>query len=237
MDKVLLAVLVLIISMSAFAQDVEITCEGKVIRCENGNKDHFDMVNDCPYEEVDTTKLPQKVLINAKAYLIKRVGVSFYRQKLNYYQSQIVDFARFDEIKKQKGWIDEKSDKRVKYAIQYYFVVEGDMKYYISIVFDEKGNIISKDQLPAKARNNNFDRMISVCDAKKIAESDELFSGKLEGISLEYYLKQNALCWRAEKPSVKGSKSFERMHRFIWIDANTGQIVKRESEAWRSAHY
>ena len=76
-------------------------CGDKEIECENGNKDHFDMVRHCPYQQTDTTKFPRVVLDNARKYLTERVGYQFYQQ-LNYYACQIVDFSKFDEIKKTK---------------------------------------------------------------------------------------------------------------------------------------
>lgn len=222
-----------IFTLTALSQDLSLKCGGKEIECENGNKEHFDMVIHCPYQETDTTKLPQVVLENARKYLTKRVGQQFYQQ-LNYYACQIVDLSKFDEIKKQKGWIDEKADKSVKYAIQYFFIVQDSMRYYLTLAFYKSGNIISKDQLPNISSNKQFDKIISVCNAKQFAEQDKKFKGELQNISLEFFDKANVFVWRIEMPSVKGKKKRENIHRFLLLNANNGQLVKRETETWIS---
>lgn len=223
----------LTVSLTVFSQDLKLKCGDKEIECQNGNKSHFEMVSACPYEETDTLHLPQTIKDNAKKYLLERVGIDFYR-KLNYYSSQIVDFKKYKEIKKQKGWISKRSDRRVKYAIQYYFIVQDSMRYYLSVVFDKDGNIISSDQFPNYKSNEQFDKTISVCDTKFIAEQDTIFPGRLLNVSLEYFDNANTFVWRVEKPPVAGTKPRETIHRFILINAVSGQIIKRETETWTS---
>lgn len=191
------------------------------------------MVIHCPYEETDTLHLPQVIKDNAKKYLIGRVGSGFYG-KLNYYSSQIVDFEKYKKIKKQKGWISKTSDRRVKYAIQYYLIVQDSMRYYLSVVLDKDGNIISNDQLPNYKSNEQFDKIKSVCDTKLIAEQDTVFPGALLNISLEYLDSSNTFVWRVEKPPVEGIIPRKTIHRFVLINAVNGQIVKRETETWTS---
>ncbi|MHB8401469.1 MAG: hypothetical protein ACYDCN_05595 [Bacteroidia bacterium] len=219
--------------MTVSSQDLKLKCADKEIDCQNGNKNHFEMVVHCPYEETDTLHLPQTIKDNAKKYLIERIGNEFYN-KLNYYACQVVDFKKYKEIKKQKGWISKASDRRVKYAIQYYFIIQDSMRYYLSVVFDKDGNIISSDQLPNYKNNGQFDKIIGVCDTKLIAEQDTMFSGRLLNISLEYLANANTFVWRVEKPSIAGTKRREEIHRFILINAVSGQIVKRETESWTS---
>jgi len=221
-------------SVTTFSQDLTLKCGEKEIECENGNKDHFDMVMYCPYEETDTTKLPQIVLDNAKQYLTARVGQNFFHV-LNYYECQIVNFKKFAKIKKQKGWVSEKSDKRVKYAIQYYFIIQDSLRYYLTIVFDKDGKIISKDQLPSVSKNKQFDKILNVCDAKAIAEQDKVFTGELQNISLEYLGSANTFVWRIEKPAVKEGKKRQRVRRFLLVNANSGKVIKRETEIWTIA--
>ena len=191
------------------------------------------MVVHCPYEETDTLHLPQAIRDNARKYLVERAGNEFYI-KLNYYSCQVVDFKKYKQIKKQKGWISNTSDRRVKYAVQYYFPVQDNMRYYISLVFDKEGKIISDHQLPDHKSNSGFDKLISVCETKLIAEQDTVFAGRVLGISLEYSNSANAFVWRAEKPSVPGKQPKESIHRFILINAVSGQITDRETETWTS---
>jgi len=218
----------LTVSLTVLSQDLKIKCGDQEIDCQNGNKEHFRMIVYCPYAENDSTKIPKTILDTAKKYLTNRIGETFY-EKLNYYGCQIID----TKIKQKRDW-KKLCDKRVKYGIQYYFVVQDSMKYYLSIVFDKSGNIISKDQLPNFKSNDQFDKIISVCDTKLIAEQDTVFPGRLLGISLEYSASANTFVWRVEKPSVLGAKPRENIHRFILINAVNGQIVKRETESWTS---
>ena len=219
--------------LSVYSQDLKLKCGDKEIECQNGNKSHFKMITHCPYEETDSSHLPQNIKDNAKKYLIERVGNEFYNT-INYYSSQVVNFKKYKEIKKQKGWLSKRSNKRVKYAIQYYFKVQDSMRYYISVVFDKDGIIISNDQLPNYKSNVQFDKIKSVCDTKLIAELDTVFPGRLLNISLEYLDSANTFVWRVEKPSVLGTKPRESIHRFILLNAVSGQIVKRETETWNS---
>ncbi|HYV92891.1 MAG TPA: hypothetical protein VE978_13930 [Chitinophagales bacterium] len=219
-----------------FSQDLTMKCGDSEIGCNNGNLDHFEMVEHCPYEETDTTKLPSVVRDNARRYLTTRVGQQFYL-KLNYYQCQIVDFQRFDEIKQEKGWIDENlSDKRVKYAIQYYFVIQDSLRYYLSLVFDKDGRIISKDQLPSVRKNKRFNEIISVCDANKIAEHGKAFNAEYESTSLEYMDRRNCFVWRieVEEAPVPRGKPNKIIHRILLLNANNGKVMKREKETWIS---
>ncbi len=221
------------VCVTVFSQDLRLRCGDKEIECENGNKSHFEIIANCPYEETDTLHLPQTIKDNARKYLTGRIGSAFY-SKLNYYSCQVVDFTKYREIKKQKGWIRKTSDRRVKYAIQYYFTIQDSMRYYLSIVFDKDGNIISKNQLPDFKSNSRFDKIMSICDTKVIAEQDTVFTGKLQNISLEYLDSANTFIWRVEKPSVAGTKPMERIGRFILINAVNGEIIKRETESWVS---
>jgi hypothetical protein len=224
---------ILKISLGFFSQDLKVKCEDNEIECKNGNKSHFEMVMYCPYEEVDTVNLPVKIKENVKKYLVERIGNDFYNE-LNFYSSQVIDFKKYKKIKKEKGWISKKSDRRIKYSIQYYFNVQDNMRYYITTVLDEEGNIISKDQLPNYKINGEFDKIISICRAKLIAEQDVIFPGKLLNISLEYIDNENSFVWRIENPSIEGEKSDEIIHRFILINAVNGQTIKRETEVGRS---
>lgn len=221
------------IGLKVFSQDLILKCSDKEIVCWNGNKSHFELVIHCPYEETDTLHLPQKIRENVKKYLIDRIGNEFYI-KLNYYSCQVINLKKYKKKRKQKGWVSTSYDKRVKYAIQYYFIVQDSMRYYISIVFDKDGNIISNDQLPNYKNNLEFNNVISVCETKLIAEQDTVYPGKLLNISLEYLDNENTFVWRIEKPSIAGLKPRESIHRFILINAVNGQIIKRETETWTS---
>ncbi len=188
------------------------------------------MVSRCPYTETDTTKIPTSILEINRKYLSERVGAEFY-SKLHYYSCQVIDFSKYREIKKSKPWIDKKNaDKRAKYAIQYYFLVQDSMRYYLSVVYDKNGKLISEHFLPEKQTNQSFDKIIDVCTAVKITEADSVFIGEATSISLEYMPSENAFVWIIRKPDVdEGNNSF---HRYIILNAVTGKLVKRKTEKY-----
>ena len=229
---VLIILIILTVCKTVSSQDFTLKCGEKIIPCENGNKGHFEAVFHFSYTEIDSTKLPKAILDSARKYLINRIGVFFYT-KLYYYACQDVDNKT--KIYKFNGFPNPKLDKRTKYAIQYFFIIQDSMRYYLTIVFDKNGSVISKSQIPNIKKNKQFDKIISLCDAKIIAEQDKTFLGELKNISLEYNDNINSFVWRVEKPFVKGRKPREEIHRFIIINANSGLVINRETESWISA--
>ncbi len=227
--KTFLILTILILAKNIFSQEAQLKCAWKYYYVPTtGNVGHFDMVFNCPYRDTDTTKLPKIINETAKKYLINQIGDTFYPQ-LKYYSCQVVDFNKFEEIKKEKPWIYKGSDKRVKYAIQYYFVTVDSLKYYLTLVFDKNGKIISKEQLPSYKNNKQFEPKVNVCNAIKIAEQDTIFKGESQKITFEYSESANLFVWRVQKPSVMGQKPNETIIRFVLINANSGQVVNRET--------
>jgi hypothetical protein len=224
----ILVIIALTISQLLFANDLKIHCGNRDVNCNNGNKEHFASVSDCPYIETDTNHLPKMILDNARKYLVDRVGGAF-SKRLNYYSCQIVDFSKFDSIVIKKPWISKDADKRIKYAIQYYFVVQDSMRYYILIVFDKDGHIISNDELPSVKQNAQFDKILDVCEAVKVAEQDKVFSGEVETISLEFDKKENCFVWSIQKPEVRKGKH-KVIERYMYLNANTGKLIRRRTE-------
>jgi hypothetical protein len=224
--KQLLIFFALTFSSYAHAQDLFLNCGTRKIPCDNGNKDHFKMVMQCPYEEADTTKIPQAILDINRSYLLDRVGADFYA-KLRYYSCQTIDFKNYNEAKKTRPYINKKTaDKRVKYAIQYYFIVQDSMRYYLSLVYDKDGKLLSEHFLPDNKTNQRFDKIIDVCAATQIAETDSVFRGELKEIYLDYLPSENSFVWVMRKPDVEqGERTI--IHRYIIINATTGQLIKR----------
>ncbi len=186
------------------------------------------MVSHCPYSETDTTHIPKNSVELNRKYLVERVGSEFYA-RLNYYSCQEINFENYAEIKKTKPWIDKKNaDKRAKYAIQYFFLVQDSMRYYLSVVYDKEGKLICEHFLPDKNSNQNFDKIIDVCAAVKIAEADSVYKGEVMTIFLEYLPSENAFAWIVRKSNSDEGRN--PLHRFILINATTGKLVKRKTE-------
>lgn len=186
------------------------------------------MVIHTPYQKVDTIAVPKEIREKNRKYLYERVGETFY-DKLQYYGCQIIDLKKYKQIKKERGFTSKKlTDKRVKYAFQYYFVIQDSMRYYLSTVYDKDGNLISEHQLPAISRNDSLDNIIDVCQAKQVAETDENYKGKLEGIALQFSAEYNSFVWEIEKPAIRKGK--EITTPFIIVHAQTGKIIGHRTE-------
>ena len=188
--------------------------------------EHFDMVSDCPFMETDTAKLPKAVLDSSKKYLVNRVGKDFYK-RLNYYSCEIVDFSKFDEIHETKPWIDKQAaDKRVKYAIEYYFIVQDSMRYYLTLVYDTNARLISKHFLPDSKKNKDFDKIINACQAIQLIDG-----GEIQEISLEYLPSKNTFVWRVTSDTERGASTI--IERQTTINACTGKLLKRKKTTTR----
>lgn len=193
--------------------------------------DHFSMIVHTPYTEADTNEIPKEIRVKNKNYLLERVGENF-KCKLNYYSCQIIDFKNYKNIKSERGFTrKDLSDKRAKYAFQYYFEVQDSMRYYLSIVYDKEGNVISDHQLPKVQKNGSFDSIITVCQAKQIAEDNKKYQGKLEGISLEYSSKHNSFVWEVKKTRIVKGKDVTIP--FVLVCAQTGRVIGHRIELGR----
>jgi len=232
LKNILIILTIFVWTANAFSQDLTLFCGDKLVRCENGNKSHFEIVLDYNYKELDSTKLPHDIREKAREYLLKRVGIKLY-SRLIYYSCQEVNNEEVNERRQMR----KTSKKRIKYAIQYYFIVQDSMKYYLTIAFTEDGKIISKDQLPNINSNKQLDKIIKICEAKVIAEKDTItiMKGNAENFSLEYDPKINSFVWKVEKSilSARGQRSY-RFSRTLYINAHNGIIVRKELTEWQN---
>jgi hypothetical protein len=228
MLKLLCTAFLFLCSAEIFAQDFKTICNTDTIPFSNGNLNHFNAVLYAPYEEMDTTRIPSFILDSARIYLLKRVGNSFYN-KLTYYKSQYIDTS-LNEAKRCNA---KNYDSRMKYAIQYYFMVQDNMRYYLTLIFDEKGTVISKNQLPDSKTNKQFNEILPVCEVNKRVADDHFFKGELKHIRLDYSNEKNTFVWNVQKPSVKGRKSHESVQRYIIVNATTGKVITRQNKTVR----
>ena len=214
-------------SKSTFAAGEYLFCNADSFRFENGNLGHFDMVIHCPYTEIDSASIPGNILHVATKYLLSRVGNQFYNT-LHFYSAQVIYFKKFKEIEKRQPWIRRSADKRVKYAVQYFFYVQDSMRYFLSLVFDKNAHIISNDQLPDIKNDKQAGKIISACKALHIAASDTLFAGESETIFLSYSNSIHAFVWQIKRIDWHSTQSHGLITRVESIHANTGVIIKRE---------
>lgn len=205
---------------------LDIFCNGNPFRYHNGGTGHFAPIVHCPYVEYsDSSKIPSFVIDQNDKYLTDRMGKDFFEKRVIFRNYIVIEPARFDELRKQKGYLNlEMCDSKVKYAFEYYIVIDRDINFYFTTVYDSVGNLLSSHQTPNVAQNKHYDVVIDVCKAKQIADSNQHFKGEVKDISLEYEDAINSFVWVAEKPHVIKGGNFTG--RFIVINAQTGKIVR-----------
>jgi|GEM_PF-2196307 len=210
-----------------YGQDMFTYCGHKKLQYENGNKNHFSLVLHTPYKEYsDINIMPKDIIEKNKNYLLMRAGSDFLKQKAKFVSCYVINFSD-NKDHKNREWLAV-ADKNVKYAFEYYFNIQKGMKYYFTTVYDSIGNLLSQPMLPSINSNQDFDKIIGVCNAKAIAEKDTVFKGKVINISLQYLDSINSFTWNAELPEIKTRKNGIALKRAIIINANTGIIIKRE---------
>lgn len=219
--------------VAATAQDLSTYCGNKKIFFDNGNKDNFSLVIHCPYKEYNDIKaLPKRIVDINNSYLINRVG-RYFVNKIKFMSCYIVDFSD-SSLVEHRSWL-EVADRRVKFAFQYYFNVQKNMKYYFTTVYDSAGNLLSKHMLPSVNSNKNFYKLIDVCKATDIAEHDAIFKGTVFTISLQYADTINSFIWEARLNDAQSTMPGESIERNIVIDGNTGAVVNRIQQKIHSA--
>lgn len=217
-------ILSIVLFHSALAQDTKVHCGNDTIRCNNGGKKHFEPIVNCPYVEYpDTAKVPVFICDINRKYLSERMGVFFY-SKVKFRGCDVIEPEKYSELKNKRGFTDKAScNGKIKYAFEYYFMIQDSMKFYFTTIYDEKGNLLSKSQTPDIRQNPDCMNIVDVCEAKTIAEADTEFKGKMTGISLEYSQKYNSFVWVVEKPrEIKDKKVISR---FVIIHAQSRKIL------------
>lgn len=225
---------VLSLTQYGYAQDNILYCDNDTLYFDNGNKDHFKLVLYTPHKEYDfANHIPKSILNKNKKYLYNRVGKQFMHNKVTLEKYIVTNF--YDTaLLLNNEWL-KLADKNVKYAFQYYFHIGQGMKYYFTTVYDSLGNLLSKPMLPNKKCNKNFDKLINICDAKKIAEADTFFNDKAWVITLDYSDSLNRFLWEVKHQSTKKDNTRIIVQKIIFIDANTGEVVKHEEDELFSA--
>lgn len=229
MKKTIIILIYLFCFGTVFGQDLYLNCEESKIPCDNGGKDHFEPITFCPYIEYsDTNKIPQAIRDVNQKYLTNRLGEQFIKRVI-FRNVVVIEPDRYDQIKKTKGWISEDGcNDKVKYAFEYYFIIQDSMNFYFTTVYDIEGQMLSKPQLPDINKNKTFDSIIDVCQAKQVAEIDKKYEGKLKGVSLEYSESENSFVWEIEKPGIRKGKKITTP--FVIINAQTGKIIGYRTE-------
>jgi hypothetical protein len=224
----LILLLLYFFSPQVRAQDMNSLCKNRYIKFNNGNRSHFDMIVHCPYKKYkDEKSLPKMVKDRNKKYLLSRVGRTFLR-KVKVEACYVIDFNNIELIK-HPNWLDQ-ADKKVKYAFEYSFNIQGKLKYYFTTVYDSLGNLISPNQVPNFHGNEDLTKFISVCKAIGIAETDTVFNKPILQISMEYSNTHNTFVWEIEMNPLRGKNNLTLEDRYILVNANTGNILEHRTQ-------
>lgn len=212
-------VLVIIFQLSFIIVKAQITkhsrtvCNGVATVYNPGNKDHFNVVENCNYINADTAQLPLPVRMAARNYLKNRVGILFYKQ-LKYGGCQL--------IRDSEGL---PCLQNARFAMQYYFDVTDSLRYTVSLAMDLNGNVLSRPMLPDYKTNPKFDKIITLCEAKEIATRDTQNIPN-PVLALEYAESLNSFVW------VVGSSALNKYTHatkppYIVINAQNGHVINR----------
>jgi uncharacterized membrane protein YkoI len=208
------------------------------------------------YRFPDTATIPPFIIDINKNYLMERVGKEFFKTRVVFRRSETIDMNQTEqygkiyniidsdiESKLDDSWfadsanlkndsIDFYSLKRkkdeIKYSFEYYFEVEKGLNFYFATVYDVWGHLISKDQIPDVKKNKEGYKIISLCEAQKIAESDKKYKGELTHISLKYEPNKKIFVWEIGKPIL--TEGDTRIYPQVTVNAQTGKIIDRKKE-------
>lgn len=191
------------------AQNSYFHCNGTNVYSIDGYDGHFMDVPNCLRNVIDTVALPAGVMKKITTSLITRVGPEFYKR------------LSFEECHKMIVSDDPEKpcDENVTYALAYYFMVEGGMRYQFRVFIDREGTAVRPVPLPEVSSNKDFGKLIAGCEAIALAEKDKRYTGKISSITLEYNSKENTFVWEVIKDDN------DKFVRFTIINAVTGKTI------------
>lgn len=176
----------------------------------------------------------------AKDCIIKRAGVDFYNSL--HHESFAVIYHNYHDIENFDSLmynIDKCGD--VNYWLTYSYFPDSLTQYGFGIELDANGNCVSKIKIPFQSTNRDFEKIIPFDKIYRIVIQN--FNSKpIESIKLEYCEEINTFCWLVTEdyePQVQkeiGENTFEVFGdeytiELLYINAQTGKIVKREKDS------
>jgi hypothetical protein len=221
--KNILLILFTIYNVTSFAQEYTFQCDTLKIGYYNAIMENSDPVYRCPTNQIDTNQIPAYFLERTRNYLIKRVGSEFYTT-LAFEDARTIDTNSW---RLELPWVDKRIARKLKYSFRYSFMVQDSMKYFFSVVLDQKGRRISKHHLPSLKNIKNFTKKVDACKAVSIANRDSVFIGQAYRIDFEYSERYNCFIWAAYKPSIKIDDDNIILIKIL-INSNTGKINGRQ---------
>ena len=171
--------------------------------------------------------IPDSINAKVKDYIICRTDSAFYKKielKNMVVAKQVLpeSFDRSDEDAM-------KFCERIKYLYHYTCVFpQVGIIYTFNIEVDSAGNILSKNAIPDKICNPDFDKIISFCEVEKTIKSNKLLKKKpiKKGV-FDFNNEANAFVWKIYLDVFEKEKGVY-FQNYLLIHANTGEIIKTD---------
>lgn len=202
----------------AFAQPHAVPCDSTVLYCYDGGIPNDPPGIYCRAYEIDTGTVPQVVRDLNRAYLEKRLGAEWLKRTRFDHALQIVPdtFRQGVEIQcKPLIW----------YALGYRIQFHDSVVHYFSVYYDQEGKLLYEPSLPSLKRNAEPLVFVDLCEAKRIAETNKKYPGKVHSAHLLYSEKYNCFVWEMRLP-VEYELTKERMYEpAVLINVHNGKIL------------
>jgi len=214
----------LALATNSFGQDFRMQCDSVELEWMNGGKAHWRAIMNCPYVEHPTAdSIPHHIRDANGRYLAGRMGMHFLEVNLIFLGAVIIRHDLFDTLEKVHPWIDKDAcDGRIAYAFEHCFLVQDSMRFYFTTIFDRKGQLVTPHQIPDMPMSADI-RWVSACEARSIAEADDSYAGRVEGISFEYYKPCNCFVWKARKTQIRNGRKI--ITPYALVDARSGKVL------------
>ncbi|MBL7813170.1 MAG: hypothetical protein JNL57_13190 [Bacteroidetes bacterium] len=197
------------------------------VRCSNGHYNHFDHVLCCPYAETDSQHIPAFVHHKARQYLRRRCGKTF-SSGISLYQCQLIEPSLRDSLFQVHPWKRSRHcARRQRYAMQFYFTIQNDFRYYFTLSFNPKGHRLFAHQIPRKGLKGNKGRFARPCTIYKKALNDKRWDGRVTDITLDYQRLRNRFVWYVEKEERAETRNPQRLWQPQLIYNVRGRLLNR----------
>ncbi|MBR9860901.1 PepSY domain-containing protein [bacterium] len=219
---------IILLSLTSMAQRKNLTCGEESLKIDMVRQANMGKVFSCNFKFA-TGKMPANLRENANAQMLERLGEDHKSKfKLNYWGS----FNVYDDENNRKIAAACCCDTLERYAAFYEYEPYENFKFTVILIFDKRGAVLSEERIPLANNSASFAPSITPCEAWDIAKADTEYTGKIHSITLDYSDSLGAFIWIFEKDINDNPGAFKNGE--IYIHANTGKIVGRDTKLFRS---
>lgn len=179
-----------------------------------------------PTDLTSVTQLPDSIRKKLETYLISRLGQRFYKS-MEFYSGQKVDL--------QKLYLIHPAAHDYKWTVASYYLCftckslpDVDSYYTAGVQMDIAGRVIEPINLPSIAHDSTKGRIINWRQATKIARRNGV---RTKNCTLSYSPPLDVLVWGFRKS--REPRPGLILEKRIFIDANSGQILRKRNDRRR----